>query len=155
MAIPTTRSRVYTAFGGIGSSPAFYYGNRLPYAENYELSYQRQLTSTDLLSLSYVGTQGHRLLSSLSANPGSPALCLATPGCGPGLENNIFINGTSAVIGTRPRLPGIELTPAQATAGVSSPIGTPAYPTVTMGLCLLGTTPISLLLGNRPITHCK
>jgi hypothetical protein len=74
--------------------------------------------------MSYVGTQGHRLLSSKSANPGSPALCLATPGCGPTLENNIFINGTSAVIGTRPRLPGIELTPAQASAGVSSPIGT-------------------------------
>ena len=119
-----TEAEFLNAFGTIGSSPAFYYGNRLPYAENYELSFQRQLTGADLLTLSYVGTQGHRLLSSKSANPGDPALCLATPGCGPTLESNIFINGSSVVLGTRPRLPGVELTPAQASAGLSGPIGT-------------------------------
>ena len=96
-----TLSNFYNAFGGIGSSPAFYNGNRLPYAENYELSFQRQMTRSDLLTLSYVGTQGHRLLSSRSANPGNPALCMSTPGCGPGGENNIYINGASAVLGTR------------------------------------------------------
>jgi hypothetical protein len=50
---------------------------------------------------------------------------MATPGCGPTLESNIFINGSSVVFGSRPRLPGIELTPAQASAGLSGPIGTP------------------------------
>ena len=119
-----TFPQFFNAFGTIGSSPAFYYGNRLPYTEDYELSFQRQLTNADLLTLSYVGTQGHRLLSSVSANPGNPALCLATPGCGPTLESNIFINGTSVVLGTRPRLPGVELTPAEASNGVSGPIGT-------------------------------
>ncbi|HLX85558.1 MAG TPA: carboxypeptidase regulatory-like domain-containing protein [Terriglobales bacterium] len=119
-----TLAEFLNAFGTIGSSPAFYYGNRLPYAENYELSFQRQLTRADLLTLSYVGTQGHRLLSSRSANPGDPALCLATPGCGPTGESNIYINGTSVTLGTRPRLPGLELTPAQASAGLSAPIGT-------------------------------
>jgi len=73
----------------------------LPYAQNYELSLQRQLTGKDLLTVSYVGTQGRRLLSSVSANPGNPTLCLNTPGCGPGGENNIYINGTTAVLGTR------------------------------------------------------
>ena len=67
----------FGAFGTIGSSPAFYSKNRLPYAENYELSVERQLTPSDLLSVSYVGTQAHRLLSSESANPGIPSLCLA------------------------------------------------------------------------------
>jgi len=119
-----TLAEFLNAFGTIGSSPAFYYGNRLPYAENYELSFQRQLTGADLLTLSYVGTQGHRLLSSKSANPGNPALCLATPGCGPTGESNIYINGSSVTLGTRPRLPGLELTPAQASAGLSGPIGT-------------------------------
>jgi Carboxypeptidase regulatory-like domain/TonB dependent receptor len=117
-------SEFLNAFGTIGSSPAFYYGARLPYAENYMLSFQRQLTGSDLLTLSYVGTQGHRLLASKSANPGDPALCMATPGCGPTLESNIFINGSSVVFGSRPRLPGVELTPAQASMGLSGPIGT-------------------------------
>jgi len=120
-----TLAEFLNAFGTIGSSPAFFYGNRLPYAENYELSLQRQLTGADLLTLSYVGTQGHRLLSSRSANPGDPALCMATLGCGPTGESNIYINGTSVTLGTRPRLPGLELTPAQASAGLSGPIGTP------------------------------
>jgi hypothetical protein len=117
-------SEFLNAFGTIGSSPAFYYGARLPYAENYELSFQRQLTGSDLLTLSYVGTQGHRLLASVSANPGNPALCQATPGCGPTGESNIYINGTSVRLGTRPRLPGVELTPAEASAGLAGPIGT-------------------------------
>jgi hypothetical protein len=92
-----------TAFGTIGSSPAFNNKNRLAYAENYELSLQRQITASDLLTLSYVGTQGHRLLLAVSANPGSPALCLklraenaiilgsSPPAtCGPNLENAIY-----------------------------------------------------------------
>ena len=95
----------FAAFGTIGSSPAFNNKNRLPYAENYELSIQRQLTSSDLLTVSYVGTQGHRLLSSISANPGIPSLCLSlvAVGCGPGGENNIYsaADGTVLSAGTR------------------------------------------------------
>ncbi len=94
----------YGAFGTIGSSPAFNNKNRLPYAENYELSIQRQLTSSDLLTVSYVGTQGHRLLSSISANPGIPSVCLslAAAGCGPGGENNIYTAADGTVTaGTR------------------------------------------------------
>jgi hypothetical protein len=91
------------AFGTISSSPAMYYRNQVPYAENYELSIQRQITSSDLLTVSYVGTQGHKLLSSVSANPGIPSLCLAlaAAGCGPGGENNIYtLNGVTTA-GTR------------------------------------------------------
>lgn len=116
-------AQFYTAFGTIGSSPAFYNGNRLPYAENYELSFQRQVTKADLLTVSYVGTQGHRLLSSLSANPGNPTLCLTTPGCGPGGENNVYINGQSFVLGTRTPLNGVEITRAQFTQAGVSPTG--------------------------------
>ncbi|MGB9433091.1 MAG: carboxypeptidase regulatory-like domain-containing protein [Candidatus Acidiferrum sp.] len=98
----------YGAFGTIGSSPAFYNKNRLPYAENYELSIERQLTPSDLLTVSYVGTQAHRLLASESANPGIPSLCLqllnegaiaegtTNTTCGPGNENLVYQapNGT-------------------------------------------------------------
>ena len=72
----------FNAFGTIGSSPAFYNKNRLPYAEEYELSIEHQITRADLLTVSYVGTQAHRLLASESANPGSPSLCLQLAAAG-------------------------------------------------------------------------
>jgi outer membrane receptor protein involved in Fe transport len=77
----------WTLFTPIASSPGFFFKSRLPYAEDYELSIQRQFTANTLMTVSYVGTQGHRLLSTLESNPGNPTLCLATAGCGPGLEN--------------------------------------------------------------------
>jgi hypothetical protein len=118
-----TEAEFYTAFEQIGSSPAFYNGNRLPYAENYELSLQRQMTGKDLLTISYVGTQGHRLLSSLSANPGNPALCSNTPGCGPGGENNIYGSGPTAVLGTRFPFHGV----VDPTLGPIVPFGNDSY----------------------------
>jgi outer membrane receptor protein involved in Fe transport len=77
----------WALFTPIASSPGFFYKNRLPYAEDYELSIQRQFTANTVMTVSYVGTQGHRLLSTLESNPGNPALCLSIPGCGPLLEN--------------------------------------------------------------------
>jgi hypothetical protein len=75
-------------FTPITSSPGFYYKNRLPYSENYDLSLQREFSETTRLTISYVGAQGHRLLVTQESNPGNPQLCLATPGCGPFLESN-------------------------------------------------------------------
>jgi hypothetical protein len=107
-----TLAEFFSAYGTIGSSPAMFNRNQVPYAENYELSIQRQITSSDLLTVSYVGTQGHKLLSSVSANPGNPALCLslAAQGCGPGGENSIYIrpDGTYA-LGTRAPFSGVAL----------------------------------------------
>ncbi|HXY10968.1 MAG TPA: carboxypeptidase regulatory-like domain-containing protein [Terriglobales bacterium] len=85
----------------IGSSPGFYYKNHVPYSEDYMLSFQRQLGGSTVLSISYVGTQGHRLLSALETNVGSPSLCLflsnpavlnpvSTP-CGPGGEDTMYV----------------------------------------------------------------
>ncbi len=103
----------FSAFGTIGSSPAFYNKNRLPYAEEYELSIEHQITRSDLLTVSYVGTQAHRLLASESANPGVPATCLAfaAQGCGPTGENNIFINGATGAftLGTRAPFSGVQV----------------------------------------------
>ncbi len=129
-----TLAEFFPAFGTIGSSPAFFNGNRLPYAQNYELSLQRQLTRSDLLTLSYVGTQGRRLLSSKSANPGSPSLCLSlsqpsdvAPGtstCGPGGENNIYTTSSgSQVLGTRSPFSGV----VDPTLGPIVPFGNDSY----------------------------
>ena len=103
-------------FEPISGSPAIWHGNRVPYAEDYNLSIQRQIGMTSLLSVSYVGTQGHALMASLEANPGNQALCLSVsqpsqvlPGgatCGPFGENGVYttaagkvINGTRAPLG--------------------------------------------------------
>jgi Carboxypeptidase regulatory-like domain len=100
----------------IGTSPAFYYKNVLPYTEQYEASVERQLTGATVVTASYVGSQGHNLLSSLQANPGNSALCLSvsqlsevvsgTSTCGPNGENGVYnpvgggvINGTRGPYG--------------------------------------------------------
>jgi hypothetical protein len=82
-----------SAFGVIGTSPAFNPSNRVPYAEQYEVSFQRQLAASNLLTLSYVGTQGHHLLVTQQANPVNQGACFAiyqmnpsNPGCGPNAE---------------------------------------------------------------------
>jgi hypothetical protein len=50
--------------------------NKLPYSEHYEFSIQRQIGSSTVVTTSYVGNQGHRLVTSIEANPANPAECL-------------------------------------------------------------------------------
>jgi hypothetical protein len=89
----------WAQFLPISSSPAMFHQNRLPYAEHYNFSIQRQFGSATIFSLSFVGTQGHRLLGNMEANTGNPALCLSvsqlsqvTDGvtCGPYGENGVY-----------------------------------------------------------------
>ena len=102
----------WSQFTPISSSPGFWYKNRVPYAEHYSLSLQRQIGNATVISASYVGTQGHALLSVLESNPGDPALCLSVsqasqviPGgatCGPFGENTVVTRADGTVInGTR------------------------------------------------------
>jgi len=110
--LPTTDTVINWAnYLPIGTSPAFWHRNVLPYTEEYQLSFQRQVGSATLLTASYVGTQGHHLLSSLEANPGDPALCLSVSQasqtvdgtvCGPNGENGVYLPVTGGTInGTR------------------------------------------------------
>jgi len=50
--------------------------NKLPYSEHYELSVQRQIGANTVVTASYVGNEGHRLVSGLEGNPTNQALCL-------------------------------------------------------------------------------
>jgi hypothetical protein len=82
--------------------PGYDIHNKLPYAEHFNLSIQRELSKSTVLTLAYVGTEGHNLITQKEANPGSAALCqqltaegamdvtAGTPGCGPGNENDVF-----------------------------------------------------------------
>lgn len=66
-------------WAGVGQiSSNFYYNphNRMPYSEHYHLSIQRQFGTTTVLSVGYVGNQGHKNVTSVEANPGNPALCV-------------------------------------------------------------------------------
>jgi hypothetical protein len=66
----------WAQFEPITGLPNYSTSNRIPYTEEYMFSVERGLGTHTILSLNYVGTQGHRLLVLEEANPGNPALCL-------------------------------------------------------------------------------
>jgi hypothetical protein len=89
-------------FTPIAADPFFYYRNRVPYINDYMFSIQRQINERTLLTVSYVGNQGHHILTLGSANPGDPALCLSLPGCGPFGEDSTYTNSVGQTVqGTR------------------------------------------------------
>jgi len=93
---PANKTLDYSIYLPISFSPGYDIHNRPPYAEHYNLSIQRELSKSTVLTLAYVGTQGHKLISQYDANPGDFALCLqlnqlgATPTCGRNGENQTY-----------------------------------------------------------------
>ncbi len=96
----------------ISGVPGYSTTNRIPYTEEYMLSLERELAANTVLSVSYVGTQAHRLLVLREANAGDPALCLSlsqpsnlapgSPTCGPFGESNVYTTAANQTIyGTR------------------------------------------------------
>jgi hypothetical protein len=61
----------------VATNPYFYCRNDVPYTENYMFSFQRQIGARMLLTMSYVGNEGHHLLAVISTNPSDQALCLS------------------------------------------------------------------------------
>jgi hypothetical protein len=102
----------WAQFEPITGLPNYETTNRIPYTEDYMLSLERGFANNTVVSVNYVGTQGHRLLVLEEANPGDPALCLflsnpanLAPGqtpCGPFGEDTQYITSTGKVYnGTR------------------------------------------------------
>ncbi len=100
----------------ISGSEFFYTKNKTPYTQEYDLSLQRQLGPTTVLSVSYVGTVGRHLPTFWESNPGDQALCMqlsnpanlapGSPTCGPFGENTVYtlangtpVNGTRTIFG--------------------------------------------------------
>jgi carboxypeptidase family protein len=102
----------WAQFEPITGLPNYPTSNRIPYTEEYMLSLERGFGANTVLSVNYVGTEGHRLLALEEANPGNPALCLLlsnpanlapeqTP-CGPFGEDTTYTTSTGQVYnGTR------------------------------------------------------
>jgi len=102
----------WSQFEPITGLPNYPTTNRIPYTEEYMLSLERAFGPNTVLSVNYIGTQGHRLLVLEEANPGNPALCLQlsdpanlAPGqvpCGPFGEDTAYTTSTGQVYnGTR------------------------------------------------------
>jgi len=121
---------------------SFAHNNKLPYSEHYEFSIQRQVGSNTVITASYVGNQGHRLVTSIEANPANPALCLylsdpanldpssTAPPCGqfsetpPGGTQWVTLPGSSPFGGqtftsTRPLGPNFDTNPYVSTVANS------------------------------------
>jgi len=89
--------------------PGYNIHNRLPYGEHFNFSIQRELTRSTVMTVAYVGTGGHHLITQNEANPGDPALCQhltaigafdvtsQSIGCGPFNENDVFQLPTATV----------------------------------------------------------
>jgi hypothetical protein len=106
----------WSQFEPISAIPGYSPTNKTAYTEEYMLSWQRQIGTQTLVSLTYTGNQAHRLLVLKAANPGNAAVCLGlsqanevatdSPTCGPFGEGTTYttaagetINGTRGPLG--------------------------------------------------------
>jgi hypothetical protein len=80
--------------------PGYFNGNKTQMAEHYNVSLQRQLDKSTVLTVSYVGTQGHHIQRSVPIIYGSAALCQSLAGCGPGGEGGVYTQGGNTYYGT-------------------------------------------------------
>lgn len=89
-------------FAPLSADPFFDIHNRVPYVGDYMFSMQRQIRQYSVLTVSYVGNQGHHIPIVVSVNAGDPALCLSLAGCGPfGEDSNYTMASGQTVYGTR------------------------------------------------------
>ena len=111
--IPANRNISFASYLPISGSEVVDPHDVLPYEEQFNFNVQRQISSSTILTLAYVGSRGHHLFGLEEFNPGNPARCLqilalftaagqASAGCGPFGEDSIYsINGQN-FYGTRP-----------------------------------------------------
>ncbi|HTW57315.1 MAG TPA: carboxypeptidase regulatory-like domain-containing protein [Terriglobales bacterium] len=91
----------------ISADVSLYYRDAVPYTENYMLSFERQITTGTLLTINYVGNEGHHILAVVSNNPANQALCLSlsqpsevapgSPTCGPFGEDAVITSAGGQV----------------------------------------------------------
>jgi len=124
---PANKTLSFATFEPLSYSPGYDIHNKLPYAEHFNFSIQRELTRSTVLTLAYVGTEGHRLIAQTEAAPGDAALCMqltaqgytdastGAVGCGPLGEQDTYTLGSNTVYGTRDTLLNPNYCPAAQT----------------------------------------
>jgi len=114
---PANKTLSFSVYEPMSYFPGYDIHNKLAYAEHFNFSIQRELTRATVLTLAYVGTEGHRLISQSEANPGNAAFCeqltaqgysdisSGATGCLPNAEQDTFqLGGGPPVYGTRNEL---------------------------------------------------
>jgi len=107
---PAGATGIWAKYMPIAFSPTYKSTNKLPYAEHFNLTIQREIAKTAVFSIGFVASRGRHLLSTVESNPGDPAKCLQiraalgpADGCGPFGEDSIYdLGGGSFAFGTRP-----------------------------------------------------
>jgi hypothetical protein len=99
---PANKTLSFSVYEPMSYFPGYDIHNKLPYAEHFNFSIQRALSRSTVLTVSYVGTAGHRLIAQTESNPGDAALCkqfaaqgytdttAGVTGCGPNAEQDVF-----------------------------------------------------------------
>jgi hypothetical protein len=113
---PANKTLDFSVYEPMSYFPGYDIHNKLAYAEHFNFSIQRELTKSTVLTLAYVGTEGHRLISQSEANPGNAAYCMQltaqaafdtsanAAGCGPNAEQDTFTLNGATIYGTRNEL---------------------------------------------------
>jgi hypothetical protein len=124
---PANKTLSFAVYEPMSYFPGYDIHNKLAYAEHFNLSIQRELSKSTVLTLAYVGTEGHRLITQQEANQGNAAFCLqltaqgytdtssVATGCGPNAEQDTFQLGSGPLVyGTRNTLlnPNVCPTPS-------------------------------------------
>jgi hypothetical protein len=115
---PENKTLDFDQFLPLTSSCGYIATNKLPYTIHYNFSIQRQISNSTVASVAYVGSEGHRQIAFMEANPGDAPLCLSLRGsgvmagtrqCGPNgedatytLPNRTLIYGTRDLRGLNP-----------------------------------------------------
>jgi len=132
---------------------------RTQYADQYNLTLERQMGKAMVLRVAYVGTQAHRLLASRDMNAGNIQTCLGLAnlgfGCGPFGEDSSYFIPPGTVIPADPTLSALPPQPFKVPsincAGLvlpysGTPGGNPTCFSGTVGpngITLVGTRPFS------------
>jgi hypothetical protein len=132
---------------------------RTQFADQYNLTLERQLGKAMVLRVAYVGTQAHRLLASRDVNAANIQTCLGLAnlgfGCGPFGEDSSYFIPPGTVIPADPNLSALPpqpfKVPSIACAGLvlpysGTPGGNPTCFSGTVGkegITLVGTRPYS------------
>ncbi|HXF14912.1 MAG TPA: carboxypeptidase regulatory-like domain-containing protein, partial [Terriglobales bacterium] len=109
---PNNKNINFKVYEPMSFFPGYDIHNQLPYAEHFNISIQRELSRSTVLTLAYVGTEAHRLIEQEDVNPGNAALCMqlnalgaadatnpSAGGCGPQGEQDTYILPLGASLG--------------------------------------------------------
>ena len=128
---------------------------RAQYTEQYNFGFERQLSRDTVLSIGYVGSQGHRLLATHDLSPGNAQTCLdlaaSGVGCGPfsadfsftvPADTTIAAQGLHLPYGPTPFIPGGTVLPNPITLVGLRPYSTPECNPLTAAGCPSDGTPV-------------